>query len=313
MLKSRNDNEGNDMAHKWTVQDIPSQKGRLAVVTGGNRGLGLEIVHALAKAGAHVVIATRDAGKAEAAVAKVKRQVSGATVEAMALDQSDLASIRRFSEQFHARFGRLDLLINNASAILVTQGKTMDGFERHIGVNHLGSFALTGLLLDLLEVGTDARIVNTSSTAHRLVKGIDLDDLQFERTEYKPMEAYGRSKLAALLYTFELDRRLKKGGSKVKAVAAHPGYSNTNPDKGGAMMRVATSIFAQPAAMGALPQLYAATAPDIAGGDYIGPGGPMEMRGYPARVGTKPTARDEKTAARLWTISEALTGVSYLY
>jgi NAD(P)-dependent dehydrogenase (short-subunit alcohol dehydrogenase family) len=300
------------MARKWTIRDIPPQKGRLAVVTGGNRGLGLEIVRALAGAGAHVVIATRDAGKAEAAAAKVKSQVPGAEVEAMALDQSDLGAIRRFSETFHTRFGQLDLLVNNASAILVTQGTTTDGFERHIGVNHLGSFALTGLLLNLLNAGTNARIVNTSSTAHRLVKGIDLDDLHFERTDYKPMEAYGRSKQAALLYTFELDRRLKKAGSHVKAVAAHPGYSNTNPDKGGFLMRVATSIFAQPADMGALPQLYAATAPDIAGGDYIGPGGPMEMRGYPAKVGCTPAAKDEKTAARLWTMSEALTGVSYL-
>jgi NAD(P)-dependent dehydrogenase (short-subunit alcohol dehydrogenase family) len=300
------------MARKWTIQDIPSQKGRLAVVTGGNRGLGLEIVLALASAGAHVVIATRDAAKAEIAVTQVRRQMPDATVEAMILDQSDLGAIRRFSEALHSRFDRLDLMVNNASAILVTQGKTNDGFERHIGVNHLGSFALSGLLLDLLNAGTDARIVNTSSTAHRLVKGIDLDDLQIEHTEYKPMEAYGRSKLAALLYTFELDRRLRKAGSKVKAVAAHPGYSNTNPDKGGFMMRVATSIFAQPAEMGALPQLYAATAPDVAGGDYYGPGGPMEMRGYPAKVGTKPTATDEKVAARLWTISEALTGVNYL-
>jgi NAD(P)-dependent dehydrogenase (short-subunit alcohol dehydrogenase family) len=300
------------MAREWTIQDIPSQKGRLAVVTGGNRGLGLEIVLALAAADAHVLIATRDAAKAETAATQVRRQVPGANVETMMLDQSDLSSIRRFCDEFYARYDRLDLLINNASAILVTQGKTNDGFERHIGVNHLGSFALTGLLLDLLNACTDARIVNTSSTAHRLVKGIDLDDLQFEHTDYKPMEAYGRSKLAALLYTFELDRRLKKAGSGVKAVAAHPGYSNTNPDKGGLLMRVATSIFAQPAEMGALPQLYAATAPDVAGGDYYGPGGPMEMRGYPAKVDTKPTAKDEKAAARLWTVSEALTGVSYL-
>jgi len=300
------------MARKWTVGDIPRQAGRVAVVTGGNRGLGLEIVEALAGAGAHVVIATRDAAKAEEAAVKVRRQFPDAKVEAMALDQSDLASIRRFSEALHGRFDHIDLLINNASAILVTQGKTVEGFERHIGVNHLGSFALTGLLLDLLKAGADARVVNTSSTAHRLVKGIDLDDLQFEHTEYKPMEAYGRSKLAALLFTFELDRRLRKAGLAIKAVAAHPGYSNTNPDKGGFVMRLATSIFAQPAAMGALPYLYAATAPDVTGGDYIGPGGPMEMRGYPAKVGCTPPAKDEKTAARLWTVSEALTGVSYL-
>ena len=300
------------MARKWTTDDIPAQTGRIAVVTGGNRGLGLEIVQALAKAGAHVVIATRDAGKAEEAAANVRAQFPGSQVDAMQLDQSDFASIRQFSEALHTRFSKLDLLINNASAILVTQGKTAEGFERHIGVNHLGSFVLTGLLLDLLKAGGDARVVNTSSTAHRLVKGIDLDDLNFEHTPYKPMEAYGRSKLATLLFTFEMDRRLRKAGLPIKAVAAHPGYSNTNPDKGGFLMRVATSIFAQPASMGALPQLYAATAPDVQGGDYIGPGGPMEMRGYPAKVGCMPTAKDEKTASRLWTISETLTGVSYL-
>ena len=300
------------MACKWTIQDVPSQKGRLAVVTGANRGLGLEIVRGLAKAGAHVVIATRDAAKAETALLDVKKQVPDATVEAMVLDQADLGSIRRFSEDFHRRFDHLDVLVNNASAILVTQGKTANGFERHIGVNHLGSFALTGRLLDLLNAGRDARIVNTSSTAHRLVKGIDLDDLQFEHTQYKPMEAYGRSKLAALLFTFELDRRLKKAGSNVKTAAAHPGYSSTNPDKGGFVMRLATWIFAQPAEMGALPQLYAATAPEVTGGDYIGPSGPMEVRGYPAKVGCTPQAKDAKTATRLWTVSEALTEVSYL-
>jgi NAD(P)-dependent dehydrogenase (short-subunit alcohol dehydrogenase family) len=299
------------MAHKWTVQDIPSQAGRLAVVTGANRGLGLEIVRALAEKGAHVIMAVRDPANATTAAKKVTDQFPGAQIMVMRLDQADLASIRHFSEEIHNRFNHLDLLINNASAILVPQSKTSDGFESHIGVNHLGSFALTGLLLDRLSAGKEARVVNTSSTAHRLVKGIDLDDLQLERTSYKEMEAYGRSKLAALLYTAELDRRLKKAGLPVKAVAAHPGYSNTSA-KGGFLMRLATDIFAQPAAMGALPQLYAATAPNVAGGDYYGPGGIAEMRGYPAKVDCTPQAKDEATAAKLWTISETLTGVSYL-
>jgi NAD(P)-dependent dehydrogenase (short-subunit alcohol dehydrogenase family) len=296
----------------WTLADIPSQTGKLAVVTGANRGLGLEIAAALAGAGAHVVIAVRDPAKAAAALKQIAGQTPGAKVEAMILDQADLSSIRRFSEEFHNRFDRLDLLVNNASAILVRQSKTSDGFESHIGVNHLGSFALTGLLLDRLIATPGARIVNTSSTAHRLVKGIDLDDLQFERTPYKPMEAYGRSKLAALLFTAELDRRLEKAGFDTRAVAAHPGYSNTNPGKGGFLMRLATSIFAQPAAMGALPQLYAATANDVAGGDYYGPAGIGEMRGYPTKVGRTAAAKDIAVAARLWTISETLTGVSYL-
>jgi NAD(P)-dependent dehydrogenase (short-subunit alcohol dehydrogenase family) len=300
------------MARKWTVGDIPSQAGKLAVVTGANRGLGLVIATALAGAGAHVVLAVRDRARADAALKSITGAMPGAKTEAMTLDQADLASIRRFSDEFHSRFDRLDLLVNNASAILVHQSKTKDGFESHIGVNHLGSFALTGLLLDRLTATPRARIVNTSSTAHRLVKKIDLDDLHFERTPYKEMEAYGRSKLAALLFTGELDRRLRKAGFDTKAVAAHPGYSNTNPGKGGFFMRTMTSLVAQPAAMGALPQLYAATAPDVQGGDYYGPAGLAEMRGYPTKVGRTPAAQDQAVAARLWELSETLTGVRFL-
>jgi NAD(P)-dependent dehydrogenase (short-subunit alcohol dehydrogenase family) len=299
------------MARKWTAADIPPQTGRIAVVTGANRGLGLEISAALAKAGAHVVIAVRDVVKAADTVEAIVNQTPDAKVDPLLLDQADLSSIRHFSEAFHARFGQLHLLINNASAILAPQSTTANGFETHIGVNHLGSFALTGLLLDRLLAAPNARIVNTSSTAHRMVKGLDFDDLQTERTPYKEMEAYGKSKLAALLFTAELDRRLRMVGADVKAVAAHPGYSNTTP-KGGFVMRLATDVFAQPAVMGALPQLYAATAPDMEGGDYIGPGGIAEMRGYPAKVGRSAAAKDPAAAARLWQISEELTGVRYL-
>lgn len=300
------------MARKWTAQDIPSQAGRLAVVTGANRGLGLEIIRALAGAGAHVIMAVRDPSTAAAAAKKVTDQTPGAQVDIMVLDQADLASIRHFAEEFRGRFDRLDLLINNASAIQVPQSKTRDGFESHIGVNHFGSFALTGLLLDRLSAGKDARVVNTSSGASKLVKGLDLDDLQFERTPYKKFEAYGRSKLAVLLYTAELDRRLRKAGLPVKAVAAHPGISNTTAPNGGFLEKLAMNIIAQPAAMGALPQLYAATDQDVAGGDYYGPGGIAEMRGYPTKVNYTPRSKDEATAARLWTISEQLTGVAYL-
>jgi NAD(P)-dependent dehydrogenase (short-subunit alcohol dehydrogenase family) len=299
------------MARKWTAADMPSQAGRLAVVTGANRGLGLEIASALAGAGAHLVIATRDEAKGAETVEAVLQQAPNAKIDALTLDQADLASVRRFAEQFLARFDRLDLLINNASAILVPQSKTRDGFEMHFGVNHLGSFALTGLLIDRLMATPGARIVSTSSTAHRMVKGLDLADLNSETIPYKEMQAYGKSKLATLLFTAELDRRLRKAGSTVRAVAAHPGYSNTSP-KGGFLMRLATDIFAQHAAMGALPQLYAATATDVDGGDYIGPGGPAEMRGYPVKVDRTAAAKDSGTAERLWQISEALTGVRFL-
>jgi NAD(P)-dependent dehydrogenase (short-subunit alcohol dehydrogenase family) len=309
-VEERENREGS-MARKWTAADIPSQQGKLAAVTGANRGLGLEIAVALAGAGAHLVIATRDAAKGADTVEAIVRQAPDAKIDALTLDQADLASVRRFAEQFLARFDRLDLLVNNASAILVPQSKTRDGFEMHFGVNHLGSFALTGLLIDRLMATPDARIVNTSSTAHRMVKGLDLADLNSETIPYKEMQAYGKSKLAALLFTAELDRRLRKAGSDVKAVAAHPGYSNTSP-KGGFLMRLATDIFAQPAAMGALPQLYAATALDVDGNDYIGPGGPAEMRGYPAKVDRTAAAKDQGAAERLWQISEELTGVRYL-
>ncbi len=299
------------MARKWTATDIPSQAGKLAVVTGANRGLGLEVAVALAGAGADLVVATRDEAKGAETAKAVLRHAPNAKIEALTLDQADLASVRRFAEQFLARFDRLDLLINNASAILVPQSKTRDGFEMHFGVNHLGSFALTGLLIDQLMATPGARIVNTSSTAHRMVKGLDLGDLNSETIPYKEMQAYGRSKLATLLFTAELDRRLRKAGSSAKAVAAHPGYANTSP-KGGFLMRFATDIFAQPAAMGALPQLYAAIASDVEGNDYIGPGGPAEMRGYPAKVDRTAAAKDQAVAERLWQISEELTGVRYL-
>jgi NAD(P)-dependent dehydrogenase (short-subunit alcohol dehydrogenase family) len=297
------------MAQKWTAADIPPLDGKLAVVTGANRGLGLDVAKALAQHGAQLVMAVRDPVKSAAAVAEVRTAAPGASVTVLPLDLADLWSIRAFAGQIG---GRLDILVNNASAILVPQSKTKDGFEMHFGVNLLGTFALTGLLLDRLRATKGARIVNTGSTAHRLVKGLDLGDLDFTRSKYKPMEAYGRSKLATLLFTFELDRRLRKAGADTLAVAAHPGYSNTKNGNGGRFMTLLTDIFAQPAAMGALPTLYAATAPGIVGGAYYGPDGMGEMRGHPTKVEAKPTALDPELAARLWTLSETMTGVPFL-
>ncbi|HWY24518.1 MAG TPA: short-chain dehydrogenase, partial [Nevskia sp.] len=180
------------------------------------------------------------------------------------------------------------------------------------GTNHLGHFLLTGLLLERLKATPGSRVVNTASMAHRLTKGLKLDDLHFERRPYKEMDAYGQSKLAGLLYTFELDRRLRAAGAPVTATAAHPGWSNTNPDKGSAMMRFMNSLMAQPAAMGALPSLYAAAAPQVEGGGYYGPDGFKELRGHPAKVGCSDEARNPQLAAQLWARSEELTGVRYL-
>ena len=299
------------MTARWTLGDIPPLTGKFAVVTGANRGLGLEIVYGLAGAGAHVILACRDPAKAQSAIDLVLQRTPRARVEAMAIDLADLTSVRRFAADFQARFQSLDILIHNAAVILVPKGKTADGFEQHIGVNYLGAFALTGLLMDRLRATPGARIVNMSSSAHRLVKGLDLDDLNLDRIAHKPMEAYGRSKLAALLFTLELDRLLKKAGDGTRVVTAHPGFSESNPGQGSLLLCLTTKFLAQPGAMGALPALYAATMPDVAGGDYYGPGGVAEMRGYPAKAKTAPWARDGETAAKLWALSSRLTGVTY--
>lgn len=285
---------------------------RAAVVTGANRGLGLEIACALASAGATVVMACRDAAKGEAAAAAVRRRVPQASVQVMPLDLADLASIRSFAADVGAAFPKLDILVNNASAILVPRAATRDGFEMHMGVNHLGTFALTGLLLERLKVAGAARVVNTSSIAHKMAKHLPLDDLQYRHGRYVEMEAYGRSKWAALLFTLELDRRLHKAGLPIITAAAHPGWSNTNPGRGGLAMRAMNALLAQSPAMGAQPALYAATMPDVRGGDYFGPGGMGELRGPPKRAAMRPEARDPAAAARLWELSEALTGVKYL-
>lgn len=300
------------MSQKWTLADLPRLDGKTVIVTGANRGLGLEICVGLAGAGALVVMACRDPAKAQSAVEEIRRRAPGAKLEVMSLDLADLGSVRRFAQEFLDRHGRLDILVNNGSAIMVPLSKTRDGFETHIGTNHLGHFALTGLLLERLRATPGARVVNTASMAHKLTQGLKLDDLHFERRPYKEMDAYGQSKLAGLLYTFELDRRLRKAGVDVAATAAHPGWSNTNPDKGSAMMRFMNSIMAQPAAMGALPSLYAAAAPGVQGGEYYGPGGFQELRGYPKKVGCSDEARSVSLAGQLWARSQMLTGVQYL-
>jgi NAD(P)-dependent dehydrogenase (short-subunit alcohol dehydrogenase family) len=294
------------------MDTIPPQHGKLAIVTGGNRGLGLEIALALAGSGAQLILACRDLDKAAHAIGQIRARHPRAEVEAMQLDVADLASIRHFSEAFDSRYDRLDLLIHNAAAIMIPQGRTVDGFETHFGTNHLGPFALTGLLLPKLQAAPAARIVNMASLAHRLTAGLDTGDPQLERRAYKSMDAYGRSKLAALLFTFELTRRVKREHSGILAVAAHPGYAATNLDIGGIFLRWSTRLFAQPPARGALPALHAATATDVRSGDYFGPGGFKELSGLPKRVECSAEARDPMAAARLWELSERLTGVRYL-
>jgi len=304
---------------RWAIADIPVQSGRVAIVTGANSGLGSESALALAAKGAHVVLACRDAAKAQSALQAIRAASPAVSVEAMALDLASLASVRAFAEAFVAQHERLDLLCNNAGVMAIPHRRTTDGFEMQFGTNHLGHFALTGLLLPRLLDTPGARVVSVSSSAHRPGK-IHWDDLQLERS-YRNWRAYAQSKLANLLFAFELDRRLRKAGTSVISVAAHPGYAATNLQSVGARMagsrvlerlfEVANRLIAQSAAMGALPTLYAATAPEVQGGDYFGPASLGEMWGHPRKVGSSARSKDLADAARLWKLSEALTDVRF--
>jgi NAD(P)-dependent dehydrogenase (short-subunit alcohol dehydrogenase family) len=300
---------------KWTAQDIPSQTGRLAVITGSNSGIGFAAARELARAGAHVVMACRNADKAKTAVASLQVAVPDASVEVQALDLSSLASVRDFAERFSREHQALDLLINNAGIMASPRRLTADGFESQLGTNHLGHFALTAQLLPKMQGRQDARVVNVSSGAHRGGQ-IDFDDLQGER-RYGRWRAYSQSKLANLMFTYELDRRLRRAGSTVGSFAAHPGWAATNlqaaetPAYAALFAGIANAIFAQSADMGALPTLYAATYPGLASGTYAGPDGMFEGRGHPQPVQPAAAARDETAARRLWEVSEQLTGATF--
>jgi NAD(P)-dependent dehydrogenase (short-subunit alcohol dehydrogenase family) len=288
---------------KWTPSDLPSLDGRTAIVTGANSGIGLAAARELARAGARVVLAVRDTDKGDRAAASI----DGAT-EVRRLDLADLASVREFASAYD---GDIALLINNAGVMAVPKSRTADGFEMQIGTNHLGHFALTNLLLPQVR----DRVVTVSSTAHGMGK-IDLDDLNWERRRYERWRAYGQSKLANLLFTLELQRRLAEAGSEVVAVAAHPGYASTNLQSRtgsriqNAVMAVSNKLLAQSDEQGAWPTLYAATA-DVAGGAYVGPDGFKESRGHPKLVGRSKAANDAETARGLWDLSEELTGVTF--
>ncbi len=301
---------------KWTSNNMPDQSGKVVVVTGANSGLGYETSLALVQKGAHVVLACRNMEKGETAVAQIRQQVPPASLELTTLDLADLASIRQFAAEFQANHDRLDVLINNAGIMAIPYRQTADGFEMQFGVNHLGHFALTGQLIDLIMQTDESRVVTVSSNLHKQGK-IDFDNLNSEQ-DYSKWGAYNNSKLANLLFTYELQRRLAAAGSKTISAAAHPGYSATNLQQGNSswlqnmVLGLANKIMAQSAAMGALPTLYAATMPDVPGGDYYGPGGRGEMRGHPVKVQSNGASHDEATAVKLWQVSEELTGVTYL-
>ena len=307
---------------KWTPVQMPDQKGKVAVVTGANSGLGFYTARELARHGAHVVLACRSREKTEPVLAELNAMAAGGGAEFMALDLADLDSVSAFARAFKGRHGKLDILCNNAGVMALPLARTKQGFEMQIGTNHFGNFALTGQLLDALKAAPAARVVNTASLAHTWTRGLDLDDPNWERKPYKKWDAYGKTKLANLLFTYELQRRLARAGLPLIAVAAHPGYSATNLQMAGpqieksalgkVLMRIANALFAQSAEMGALPQLYAATMPDVQGGEYYGPDGFKENRGFPKKVRSSRKSHDEETARRLWELSERLTGVRYL-
>lgn len=297
----------------WNLNAIPKQTGRVAVVTGANIGLGFEVAMAMAEKDCTVVLACRNLQKAEAAKADILSKHAKATVTCMPLDLSSLKSVQAFAAAFSKRFAKLDLLINNAGIMMPPYAQSEDGFESQLAANYLGHFALTGLLLPLIVKTPGSRIVSLSSLAHKW-SGIRLDDPHF-KTGYDKRKAYGQSKLACLMFAYELQRRLTKAGHGTLSVAAHPGVSATNLfqhlPKFVQLLNPLTTLVFQSAQGGAQPTLYAALGDDIQGGNYCGPSAMGEMRGAPVKVGSNRTSRDEALAAKLWAMSEDMTGVKY--
>jgi NAD(P)-dependent dehydrogenase (short-subunit alcohol dehydrogenase family) len=301
------------MTAKWTAADVPDQSGRVAIVTGANSGLGYDTAAVLAEKGARVVLAVRNLDKGAQAADRIKKASPTATVELQQLDLTSLDSVRKAADELRAAYPRIDLLINNAGVMYVpSRETTKDGFEMQFGTNHLGHFALTGLLLDNILPVEGSRVVTVSSVGHRILARIHFEDPQFER-KYNRIEAYGQSKLANLLFTYDLQRRLKTKGAPTVALAAHPGFSDTE------LMRHLPGVipdfvwrpFTQPADMGALPTLRAATDAAAQGGQYYGPDGLGETRGNPKVVASSAQSHNEDIQRRLWTMSEELTGVKY--
>jgi NAD(P)-dependent dehydrogenase (short-subunit alcohol dehydrogenase family) len=298
------------MNARWTSDDVPGQQGRLAVVTGANTGLGFETAQVLAAHGATVVLAVRDIEKGKRAAARIAGTAPGADVMVEPLDLTSLDSIRAAADELRAKHPRIDLLINNAGVMFPPRQTTRDGFELQFGTNHLGHFALTGLLLEHMLPVPGSRVVTVSSIAHRIQARINFDDLQSERS-YSRVGAYGQSKLANLMFTYELQRRMPGAGTTI-AVAAHPGLADTELTRNSpAITAVLARLISQKAARGALPTLRAATDPGVLGGQYYGPGGFLGARGYPKLAESSGQSHDTAIQRRLWTVSEELTGVTF--
>jgi NAD(P)-dependent dehydrogenase (short-subunit alcohol dehydrogenase family) len=299
----------------WTATDVPDQTGRVAVVTGANTGIGYETARVLAERGAHVVLAVRNEDKGRAAVDRITAATPHADVVVRHLDLTSLDDIRETSDGLRADYPRIDLLINNAGVMWTPKGTTKDSFELQFGTNHLGHFALTGQLLDNLLPVEGSRVVTVSSLGHKFRAAIHFEDLQWER-RYDRIAAYGQSKLANLLFTYELGRRLSAKGAPTIAVAAHPGGSNTELIRNApAPARLAAKLFAgmlfQGPDMGALPTLRAAVDPAVSNGQYYGPDGFGEQRGHPKVTQSSAQSHDTQLQHRLWAVSEELTGVTF--
>lgn len=302
----------------WTKDQIPGLEGKVVVVTGANTGIGFEAAMEFSRKGAETILACRNEKKALKASEKIKRQVPEALVRYFHLDLGDLSSVKKFAENIRKHYSQLDILLNNAGVILYPYRITKDGFESQMGINHLGHFALTGLLIDLIAKTKGTRIVNVSSLGYRRGK-MDFENFLFDGgKDFSRIKAYSRSKLANLLFTFELDRKFKKANLNALSVAAHPGFSYTDLGRW-RFFRTLYYVFfpiiklvTQSPNMGALPSVRAAVDPEVKGGEYFGPGGRKERKGFPVRVQSNGASHNEEDAKQLWTISENLTGIKYL-
>lgn len=299
------------MTKKWTADEIPSQEGRIAIVTGSSSGIGEEAAKVLAGKGAEVVIAVRNNKKGEAANSRILKAFPTAKLEVMHLDLADLASVRKFADEFKAKYGRLDLLVNNAGVMVPPYSKTKDGFELQFGTNHLGHFTLTSRLFEMLEKTVGSRVVNVSSIAHHR-GNLDFDDLNWESRSYAPWSAYGDSKIANLYFTRELARRSSANGSDVKITAAHPGWTATDLQRHSGIADFLNGFLAMPVQKGALPTLRAAVDETADNASYYGPDGLREMWGFPVQVQPNDRAKDPEIAKRLWNVSEEMTDEKFL-
>ncbi len=297
---------------RWTADNIPDLIGKVAIVTGSSSGIGFEAARVLANKNAEVIIAVRNQSKGDKAVQEIKEQNQNADVKVMLLDLASLKSIRNFAEEFKKQYSRLDLLINNAGVMIPPYSKTEDGFELQFGTNHLGHFALTGFLIDLINSTPGSRIVNVSSMAHKF-GNINFDDLNWEKRDYRAQRSYADSKIANLYFTYELQERLAKSGSNTKVTAAHPGWTATDLQRHSGFIRFLNNFFAMTSEQGALPTLRAALDENTGSGDYYGPNGFMEMRGYPVKVKSSTLSHDKETAKKLWDVSQELTNVRFYF